>query len=191
MWIARDLSIKLFSKSPMNFFVVTLFALFLAVQASPFLVAPRANAEKLTVFVPKIISPVASTQWCIGQNATVLWDTSNAPQANDISNGAAILLHAPGKLYPGIALAKGFSLLTGSQGVSIPSNVTSGLYVVTLFGDSGDDSKPFSIVSCWPNVTKGLNLKDQILFIWTLRTTYYYYYYYPRFFTVLLFFFGQ
>lgn len=54
----------------MNFFVVTLFALFIAVQASPFLVAPRAEAD---VYVPRVTSPNASTEWCIGEEQTVEW----------------------------------------------------------------------------------------------------------------------
>ena len=55
--------------SPMNFFI-TLFAFFLAVQASPSSFAPRAD---LDVFVPFIISPNSSTIWCIGYSETVEW----------------------------------------------------------------------------------------------------------------------
>lgn len=54
----------------MNFLLLTLFAFFFAVQASPLLFAPR---TKLDVFTPNIITPNKSTTWCIGQTESVTW----------------------------------------------------------------------------------------------------------------------
>lgn len=56
----------------MNFFVVTLFGFFLAVQASP-LVEPRAT---LDVWDPTIIFPNKLTEWHPGGKEIVTWYAS-------------------------------------------------------------------------------------------------------------------
>jgi len=127
----------------MNFFLVTLFGFFLAVQASPLSFASRAAED---VFVPHINSPNGSTIWCIGQTETVEWETDNAPV--NISNGAAIYLSYPGNFSSAILLAKGFNLRSGRHNVVVPANTTPGQYQITLFGDSGDQSQTFSIQQC-------------------------------------------
>jgi len=125
----------------MHSFLVILL-LFFAVQASPLLIAPRAN---LDVFDPTIISPISSTIWTIGQTETVLWRTDNAPK--EISNGAAIVLQCLAIIDCDlITLAQGFSLLAGEQSVVVPSDISPGLYRIILFGDSGNDSQDFYIV---------------------------------------------
>ena len=53
----------------MNFFVVTLFSFFIAVQASP-LLAPRAAFD---VYSPPIISPNSTSKLCAGQITDVIW----------------------------------------------------------------------------------------------------------------------
>ncbi|CAA7263607.1 unnamed protein product [Cyclocybe aegerita] len=106
-----------------------------AAQANPVAV-PRAA---LDLFVPPIIKPDATTVWTVGQNETVIWDTSNAPAI--ISNGAAVCLSGFG------VIARGFDLRAGSVVVQVPAQVVPGPYNITLFGDSGNISPAFSIVS--------------------------------------------
>ncbi|KAJ3516657.1 hypothetical protein NLJ89_g999 [Agrocybe chaxingu] len=116
-------------------FLASLFSLLFLVHASPVALLSRA---KLDVFVPTIISPNSTTVWTIGKNATVVWDTSNAPAS--ISNGAAVVLNGHG------AIANGFDLRAGSVDVLVPQ-VPQGNYYITLFGDSGNHSPVFTISS--------------------------------------------
>jgi hypothetical protein len=60
----------------MNFFFVTLFGFFLAVQASPW-VAPRAA---LDVYDPYIITPNGDTIWYPGKTAKVTWYVMSSRQ---------------------------------------------------------------------------------------------------------------
>ncbi|KAF5330503.1 hypothetical protein D9619_005305 [Psilocybe cf. subviscida] len=108
-------------------------ALFVAVQASPLNLVPKAA---LDVWVPHIVKPDASTVWYIGQQATVVWDTSDAPAS--ISNAASVVLHGYG------TVAQGFDLRTGSVTFVVPE-VPAGLTHITLFGDSGNISPDFNI----------------------------------------------
>jgi len=136
----------------MNFFLVTLFSLFLAIQASPLSFAPRAQ---LDVYDPTITSPNKSTTWCIGGTETVTWKTDDAPAL--ISNRASISLRgpfastndSPTSLW--VQLAKDFDLRSGSQEVVIPSNTKAGQYEIVLFGDSGNNSDLYLIMPCGPD----------------------------------------
>ncbi|KAF9469378.1 hypothetical protein BDZ94DRAFT_377838 [Collybia nuda] len=92
----------------------------------------------LDVFVPTILQPCGNTTWTMGKVETVSWDTSDAPE--HISNGASVVLNGVG------VLAKGFSLRDGKVNVTVP-HVNPGKYTITLFGDSGDVSPEFDIVS--------------------------------------------
>ncbi|KAF8236239.1 hypothetical protein L208DRAFT_1357668 [Tricholoma matsutake] len=114
-----------------SFITVTFFAYSLAI-------APRAT---LDVWAPTILEPDASTIWQIGKCENVTWDTSNAPV--NISNGSGVLLSDVNRKKSWV-LASDFDLRAGSVKVEVPS-VTPGDYFVTLFGDSGDTSPPFSI----------------------------------------------
>ncbi|KAF8969664.1 hypothetical protein BDZ97DRAFT_1915209 [Flammula alnicola] len=119
-------------------FFTTLFLLVFVAQASPVNLVAKST---LDVFVPKIIKPDSTTVWVAGQNATVVWDTSDAPAS--ISNGAAVVLNGYG-LHE--VLARGFNLRDGNVTVCVPS-VIPGQYNITLFGDSGDYSPTFTIVN--------------------------------------------
>ncbi|KAJ3725157.1 hypothetical protein C8R42DRAFT_576348 [Lentinula raphanica] len=115
-----------------------------AFAASAVSASPVSNAARmiLDVWAPTIISPNASTIWTEGQQYNVTWDTSNAPV--NISNGASVLLT---KLSL-VALASGFDLRQGWVTITCPSDVIPGNnYSIILFGDSGDQSEQFSIIS--------------------------------------------
>ncbi|VDC00311.1 unnamed protein product [Peniophora sp. CBMAI 1063] len=102
-----------------------------------------ASAAALDVFVPKITSPTAATVWKSGTVETVTWDTSNAPV--NISNKGSIVLSDDG--FPMDTLATGFDLRSGSQAVNVPKNLAGTNYTITLYGDSGNISPKFRIVS--------------------------------------------
>jgi len=115
--------------------IYTLFFFVFAVQASPLALQAR---NKLDVFVPHIIEPNSNTVWTIGQEATVIWDASNAPPS--ISNGASIQLSDYG------VVAQGFDLRAGNVTFTVPAiGVPLGPHFITLFGDSGDYSPVFTI----------------------------------------------
>ncbi|KAF9556009.1 hypothetical protein CPC08DRAFT_711559 [Agrocybe pediades] len=122
----------------MNFSVAslftTLFIFFFSVQASP--LNTLVERKPMDVFVPKIIKPDSETFWTVGQEATVVWDASTAPE--NISNGASVVLHNYG------ILAKGFSLRDGNVTFKVPI-VRTGPNFITLFGDSGNYSPVFTI----------------------------------------------
>ncbi|KAF8630661.1 hypothetical protein AX15_002809 [Amanita polypyramis BW_CC] len=97
------------------------------------------------VYVPPILSPKEAEVWVIGQTRTVTWNITEPP--SQISNpqgeiylrkGDITLLENP--------LAANFSILLGSKKVKVPS-VEPGHYRVVLFGDSGNWSPPFRIIS--------------------------------------------
>ncbi|PPQ66210.1 hypothetical protein CVT26_011069 [Gymnopilus dilepis] len=113
--------------------IYTLFFFLFAVQASPLALEAR---NKLDVFVPRIIKPDSNTVWTIGQEATVVWDTSDAPAT--ISNGASVVLNDFG------VVAKGFDLKAGNVSFIVPV-VATGPHFITLFGDSGDYSPVFTV----------------------------------------------
>ncbi|KAF8163636.1 hypothetical protein B0H34DRAFT_795319 [Crassisporium funariophilum] len=117
-------------------FFVFLFCIFLTVQASP---AALFRKAALDVFVPQIIEPNSQTTWTIGKNATIVWDTTNAPKT--ISNGASVILN-----HHGGVLAQGFDLRAGCVNITVP-DVPQGPYFITLFGDSGNYSPVFTIAS--------------------------------------------
>jgi hypothetical protein len=103
------------------------------------------SGQILDVWVPRIITPNASTIWTEGQQYNVTWDTSDAPA--NISNGAAVVFGENNTLTDKV-LASGFDLRQGWINVTCPDDVTPGdNYTVILFGDSGDESKPFKIVA--------------------------------------------
>jgi len=117
----------------------TVFAVAASTSAKP--VVPR---EILDVWAPTIISPNSTTVWTLGQQYNVTWNTSNAP--SEISNGAAVVLGENGTLTDDV-LAEGFDLRQGWVTVTVPTNLTAGPnYSIILFGDSGDESEPFSII---------------------------------------------
>ncbi|KAJ3776767.1 hypothetical protein EV361DRAFT_116499 [Lentinula raphanica] len=118
-----------------------------AFAASAVSASPVSNAARmiLDVWAPTIISPNASTVWTEGQQYNVTWDTSNAPV--NISNGASVRLGEDGQLTE-TTLASGFDLRQGWVTITCPSDVIPGNnYSIILFGDSGDQSEQFSIIS--------------------------------------------
>ncbi|CAA7270931.1 unnamed protein product [Cyclocybe aegerita] len=100
-------------------FLASLFSLLFVAHAFPVTLLSRA---KLDVFVPTIVSPNSTTVWTIGENATIVWDISNAPAS--ISNGAAVVLNGYG------TVAEGFDLRAGSVDVLVPQ-VPQGNYFIT------------------------------------------------------------
>ncbi|KIK62842.1 hypothetical protein GYMLUDRAFT_58091 [Collybiopsis luxurians FD-317 M1] len=119
----------------------------LAASASPVSLKPAVAAARamLDVWAPTIISPDASTVWTQGKQYNVTWDTSDAPA--NISNGASVVLGNNTQLTDRV-LAQGFDLRQGWVTVTCPSDIfPTNTYSIILFGDSGDQSKQFSIVS--------------------------------------------
>ncbi|KAG6817801.1 hypothetical protein H0H87_003209 [Tephrocybe sp. NHM501043] len=102
-------------------------------------VLPRSAKD---VFVPTIYTPNADSVWVMGTNATVTWETSNAPV--NISNGASVYLKGYG------TLVKGFSLRDGNVTVEVPLLLSTVFnkdekHQIILFGDSGNESANFTI----------------------------------------------
>ncbi|KAG6832078.1 hypothetical protein H0H92_005500 [Tricholoma furcatifolium] len=114
-----------------SLFATVAFTLASVVSAA---VLPR---ETLDVFTPTITSPTAETVWYMGTQVNVTWSTSNAPV--NISNGAAVQLNGYGYI------ARGFDLRAGWVTVNVPLVSPVQQYQITLFGDSGDVSAPFTI----------------------------------------------
>jgi len=105
----------------------------------------KSRVNTLDVFVPPILAPNATTVWAIGSSQNVTWNSTNAP--DQISNRASVILHKSNP-YAVWTLASNFSLLAGSVSIVVPNDVTpQGGYRITLFGDSGDISDEFLIVS--------------------------------------------
>ncbi|KAF8912127.1 hypothetical protein CPB84DRAFT_1761327 [Gymnopilus junonius] len=114
--------------------IYTLFFLVFAVQATPLALEAR---NKLDVFVPRIIEPNSDTVWTVGQEAIVVWDTSDAPA--DISNSASVILNDVG------VVAQGFDLRAGNVTFKVPLSTSLGPHFITLFGDSGNYSPVFTV----------------------------------------------
>ncbi|KAF7431220.1 hypothetical protein PC9H_006941 [Pleurotus ostreatus] len=100
------------------------------------------------VFVPHIESPKLGDVLVVGDSLTVTWDTSNAPENITNTEGRVMLRQGP-VTFP-FYLARGFSILKGSVTFTVPDVVPSDQYQLVLFGDSGNFSPPFSIVSAAP-----------------------------------------
>ena len=104
----------------MKFF--TTFATTVLAIAASAIAVPVQHAAR-DVWDPTIITPDATTVWEAGSVVNVTWETDDAPA--NISNGAAIFLRDNTTVFQP-ALAEGFDLRSGSQEVTIPSNITSG-----------------------------------------------------------------
>ncbi|KAF8888352.1 hypothetical protein BD779DRAFT_1440189 [Infundibulicybe gibba] len=121
-------------------FASALTILFFAVLSTLSLVAAVPVTAR-DIFDPTITSPKAGDVWVVGQTVEVTWDTSNAPV--DISNASSVWL----RKGTSTLLAQGFDLRSGSVSVVVPSLVPGDDYHIILFGDSGNVSPAFSIVS--------------------------------------------
>ncbi|KAF4593547.1 hypothetical protein EYR40_008334 [Pleurotus pulmonarius] len=97
------------------------------------------------VFVPHIESPKLGDVFVVGDSLTVTWDTTNAPE--HITNTAGAVMLRQGEVTYPFFLARGFSILDGSVTFTVPDVIPSDQYQFVLFGDSGNFSPPFSIVS--------------------------------------------
>ncbi|OSC96446.1 hypothetical protein PYCCODRAFT_1421010 [Trametes coccinea BRFM310] len=105
------------------------------------------------VWSPRIIQPDADTVWTVGSMVKIVWDVSDPP--HDVTNyeGKAVL----GFLADGDdnnehlqfehPLAEGFNLTAGHVKVRVPDVDPRNEYIVVLFGDSGNRSPKFNIVS--------------------------------------------
>ncbi|KAM5534972.1 hypothetical protein V8D89_011345 [Ganoderma adspersum] len=98
------------------------------------------------VFVPPVTSPATGTVWAVGSQQNVTWDTSDAP-ANITNKQGQVVLAKSGRLDIENPLASGFDILQGWVTVTVPDVAPSDDYTIVLFGDSGNDSGVFSIVS--------------------------------------------
>ena len=98
------------------------------------------------VFVPPVTSPTTGDQWSIGSQQNVTWDTSDAPESITNRQGQVVLAKS-GLLDVEHPLASGFDILQGWITVTVPDVTPGDDYTIVLFGDSGNDSGVFSIVS--------------------------------------------
>ncbi|KAH9924669.1 uncharacterized protein BXZ73DRAFT_91242 [Epithele typhae] len=116
-------------------FMLSLFAI---VSAFPLVVRD--------VFVPPVTSPTSGDVWIVGTQQTVTWDISNAPQQITNPKGEVVLAKG-GLLDIDHPLASGFDILDGSVNVTVPEVDAGTDYTIVLFGDSGNDSANFTIIS--------------------------------------------
>ncbi|KAF8740126.1 hypothetical protein AX14_008542 [Amanita brunnescens Koide BX004] len=91
------------------------------------------------IWDPTILTPNKKTRWIAGGTETVTWETSNQPAS--VSNAGLVTIAG------GPALTAEFNLVQqdGSIQVTVPSNITAGVYQIILFGDSGNISPKFHI----------------------------------------------
>ncbi|KAG1745910.1 uncharacterized protein EDB91DRAFT_1236219 [Suillus paluster] len=102
-------------------FLLTLLALFSLSFSAPIL--------RRDVFVPPILYPRSDTVWIAGQHHNVTWSTDNAPV--NITN----------------SIGQGFDILDGRVEIQVPYVTTGSNYSLVLFGDSGNYSPEFTILS--------------------------------------------
>ncbi|KAF8735198.1 hypothetical protein AX14_002553 [Amanita brunnescens Koide BX004] len=106
--------------------------------------------EKRDVVAPPVTAPNSSTIWEVGTTQTVVWDTSNLPPFNQITNqiGEVLLGHLGGgglNLNLSGPLVQGFNISQGSVNLVVPNVPPRTDYLVVLFGDSGNTSPTFAI----------------------------------------------
>ncbi|KAF8633258.1 hypothetical protein AX17_004434 [Amanita inopinata Kibby_2008] len=128
----------LFTTTLMNLCLLFAFSLFTLVSSLP-LVARD-------VYVPPILTPTKGDQWVIGERRNVTWDVSDPPMhiTNPIGQ---IYLRKGDRTFMNFTLASNFSILLGSIEVQVPAVLPDDDYRVVLFGDSGNWSPTFSIIS--------------------------------------------
>ncbi|KAJ3475658.1 hypothetical protein NLI96_g11692 [Meripilus lineatus] len=100
--------------------------------------------DKRDVFVPRIITPDASTVWHSGEIQTVTWDISDAPQ--NITNSIGFILLRAGEISTPVILADNFNILDAQVNLTVPNVLTRDDFSIVLFGDSGNFSPQFTIV---------------------------------------------
>jgi len=111
------------------------------VQATP--VAIRSQKD---VYVPAIFQPTSGAQWKVGSSQFVTWDVSSPPEHITNKKGR-IVLSRNGTLLLDYVLGKDFDILCGNVTVKVPQVEPGSDYQVVLFGDSGNYSPSFNIVS--------------------------------------------
>ncbi|KAJ3567550.1 hypothetical protein NP233_g6294 [Leucocoprinus birnbaumii] len=121
-------------------FLLTFFAFF----GSNF-VTQAAPIQQRDVWVPKILTPTADTVWSVGEQVTVTWDTSNPPK--QITNRIGFILLRSGTFETPVVLAGNFDVLDGHATFKVPQVLNGSDYSVVLFGDSGNWSDSFPIIS--------------------------------------------
>ncbi|KAK2463256.1 hypothetical protein APHAL10511_004911 [Amanita phalloides] len=121
----------------MKLLFLFLFSLFAFVSSLPLFVRD--------VYAPPVLYPNTHTVWVVGQKHKVVWDTSNPPQ--QITNPIGqIYLRTEDHTMLDRPLALNFNIMKGHTEVTVPA-VKPGLYRIVLFGDSGNFSPEFRIVS--------------------------------------------
>ncbi|KAI0712265.1 hypothetical protein C8Q76DRAFT_482408 [Earliella scabrosa] len=98
------------------------------------------------VFVPPVTSPSTGTVWTIGSQQNVTWDATNPPAQVTNPIGRVVLAKA-GRLDFENPIASNFSIFDGFVTVTVPDVEPGTDYTVVLFGDSGNNSEEFTIVS--------------------------------------------
>ncbi|KAG1720482.1 hypothetical protein EDB19DRAFT_571034 [Suillus lakei] len=118
-------------------FILTLLTLFSLSLSAPM---------RRDVFVPPIMYPHADVVWIAGHHHNVTWETDGAPV--NITNGIGRVYLANNSIidldHP---LATGFNILDGRVTIQVPSVATGRNYSLVLFGDSGNYSPQFTIIS--------------------------------------------
>ncbi|KAG1751577.1 uncharacterized protein EDB91DRAFT_1045448 [Suillus paluster] len=95
------------------------------------------------VWVPKIISPTSDSIWTVGGTFLVTWDTSSEP--SQVTNPTGQIYLRQGDATQSNPIKSGFALSDGQVSVTVPEDTTPGMWMVVLFGDSGNWSDEFPI----------------------------------------------
>ncbi|KAJ3483181.1 hypothetical protein NLI96_g6478 [Meripilus lineatus] len=99
--------------------------------------------DKRDVFVPKIITPDASTVWHSGETQTVTWDISDAPQ--NVTNTAGFIILRSSGISTSVILADNFNILDAQVQLTVPNVLTRDDFSIILVGSSGNHSPDFHI----------------------------------------------
>ncbi|KAI0826765.1 hypothetical protein BC628DRAFT_1319354 [Trametes gibbosa] len=105
---------------------------------------------------PPITNPTAGAVWMVGETQTITWDVAALHGARPSNPEAMIILGTVAedgqmRLMYESPLASGFSILSGTVNVTVPSLRSGGNYILCVFGSTRDISPPFTIVGVDPD----------------------------------------
>ncbi|KAI0066391.1 hypothetical protein BV25DRAFT_1372956 [Artomyces pyxidatus] len=123
--------------------VLSFLTIVTATLFSPVASEPSLLLEKRAVWAPAVLYPHSGTVWNIGDQHSVVWDTSTAPSY--ISNPTGTIMLQRDSTAVNITLASGFSILDGRTEVNVPSVLPGATYYIVLVGTSGNRSPDFTI----------------------------------------------
>jgi len=119
--------------------------------ALPIADAASIKRSELIVVMAQITEPIHGAVWEVGSKQIVAWNTSTVPP-QALNNTASILLGYFDEtglehVNYNTPLASGFLFESGNETVTVPDVTSGSSYFVVLFGDSGDISPTFNIIS--------------------------------------------